>query len=201
MKPTFLSHFLTPILLFCGVATLPLQAQSYKDPTLSPEERTTDLLRRMTLEEKIAQIRHIHSWNIFDEQDLNETKLQEFVGDLCWGFVEGFPLTGESCHRHMRRIQEYMVKHTRLGIPVFTVAEALHGSVHEGSTIYPQNIALASTFNPELAYRRAAENPKNCIIKASVRSGTMHRRGARFKMGACRRELRRRPFPEWHLRL
>lgn len=42
MKPTFLSHFLTPILLFCGVATLPLQAQSYKDPTLSPEERTTD---------------------------------------------------------------------------------------------------------------------------------------------------------------
>ena len=59
MKPTFLSHFLTPILLFCGVATLPLQAQSYKDPTLSPEERTTDLLRRMTLEEKIAQIRHI----------------------------------------------------------------------------------------------------------------------------------------------
>lgn len=57
MKPTFLSHFLTPILLFCGVATLPLQAQSYKDPTLSPEERTTDLLRRMTLEEKIAQIR------------------------------------------------------------------------------------------------------------------------------------------------
>lgn len=102
MKPTFLSHFLTPILLFCGVATLPLQAQSYKDPTLSPEERTTDLLRRMTLEEKIAQIRHIHSWNIFDEQDLNETKLQEFVGDLCWGFVEGFPLTGESCHRHMR---------------------------------------------------------------------------------------------------
>lgn len=52
MKPTFLSHFLTPILLFCGVATLPLQAQSYKDPTLSPEERTTDLLRRMTLEEK-----------------------------------------------------------------------------------------------------------------------------------------------------
>ena len=160
MKPTFLSHFLTPILLFCGVATLPLQAQSYKDPTLSPEERTTDLLRRMTLEEKIAQIRHIHSWNIFDEQDLNETKLQEFVGDLCWGFVEGFPLTGESCHRHMRRIQEYMVKHTRLGIPVFTVAEALHGSVHEGSTIYPQNIALASTFNPELAYRRAAEISK-----------------------------------------
>ena len=169
MKPTFLSHFLTPILLFCGVATLPLQAQSYKDPTLSPEERTTDLLRRMTLEEKIAQIRHIHSWNIFDEQDLNETKLQEFVGDLCWGFVEGFPLTGESCHRHMRRIQEYMVKHTRLGIPVFTVAEALHGSVHEAppstrrtSHWLPLSIRSWPTVVPQ-------RYPKNCIIKASVR--------------------------------
>ena len=58
MKPTFLSHFLTPILLFCGVATLPLQAQSYKDPTLSPEERTTDLLRRMTLEENRPNTPH-----------------------------------------------------------------------------------------------------------------------------------------------
>lgn len=109
---------------------------------------------------KIAQIRHIHSWNIFEEQELNKSKLQEFVGDLCWGFVEGFPLTGENCHRHMRHIQEYMLNHTRLGIPIFTVAEALHGSVHEGSTIYPQNIALASTFNPELAYLRATEISK-----------------------------------------
>ena len=137
-----------------------LQAQPYKNPSLSPEERTADLLQRMTLEEKIAQIRHIHSWNIFEEQELNKSKLQEFVGDLCWGFVEGFPLTGENCHRHMRHIQEYMLNHTRLGIPIFTVAEALHGSVHEGSTIYPQNIALASTFNPELAYLRATEISK-----------------------------------------
>ena len=160
MKPTFLYHLLTLALLLCGMVMPSLQAQPYKNPSLSPEERTADLLQRMTLEEKIAQIRHIHSWNIFEEQELNKSKLQEFVGDLCWGFVEGFPLTGENCHRHMRHIQEYMLNHTRLGIPIFTVAEALHGSVHEGSTIYPQNIALASTFNPELAYLRATEISK-----------------------------------------
>ena len=160
MKPTFLYHLLTLALLLCGMVMPSLQAQPYKNPSLSPEERTADLLQRMTLEEKIAQIRHIHSWNIFEEQELNKSKLQEFVGDLCWGFVEGFPLIGENCHRHMRHIQEYMLNHTRLGIPIFTVAEALHGSVHEGSTIYPQNIALASTFNPELAYLRATEISK-----------------------------------------
>ena len=54
----------------------------------------------------------------------------------------------------MREIQEYMLTRTRLGIPAFTVAESLHGSAHEGSTIFPQNIALGSTFNPALAYRR-----------------------------------------------
>lgn len=155
MKPVTLYRLLSAWLC-CGIAIVSLQAQPYKNPALSPEQRTADLLQRMTLEEKIAQIRHIHSWDIFNEQELDEAKLQEFVGDVCWGFVEGFPLTGESCHRHMHRIQAYMMKHTRLGIPVFTVAEALHGSVHEGSTIYPQNIALASTFRPELAYRRAA---------------------------------------------
>ena len=134
----------------------PMQAQSYKDASLSAEQRADDLLGRMTLEEKIAQIRHVHSGDVFDGQNLDMARLKAFVGNVAWGFVEGFPLTGESCHRNMRRIQEYMVRHTRLGIPVFTVAEALHGSVHEGSTIFPQNLALASTFNPEFAFRRAA---------------------------------------------
>ena len=132
-----------------------LRAQDYKNPAFTPEQRAEDLLKRMTLEEKLAQIRHLHSWDIFDGQELNEDKLHRFTCGLPWGFVEGFPLTGESCHRHMRRIQQYMVDSTRLGIPIFTVAEALHGSVHEGSTIYPQNIALGATFHPALARLRA----------------------------------------------
>ena len=156
MKKEALHKFIALVIVACmsGV-TQPIQAQSYKDASLSAEQRADDLLGRMTLEEKIAQIRHVHSGDVFDGQNLDMAKLKAFAGDVAWGFVEGFPLTGESCHRNMRRIQEYMVRHTRLGIPVFTVAEALHGSVHDGSTIFPQNLALASTFNPILAYRRA----------------------------------------------
>ena len=100
------------------------------------------MLGRMTLEEKIAQIRHIHSWNVFNGQDLDMEKLGKFTGGVSWGFVEGFPLTGVNCKKNMQLIQKFMVENTRLGIPVFTVAESLHGSVHEGSTIYPQNIAM-----------------------------------------------------------
>ena len=162
--------------LAAWLAFLPLlaSAQAYKDPRLTPEERADDLLARMTLEEKIAQIRHIHSWDLFNGQELDEEKLHGFVGDLCWGFVEGFPLTGESCHRHMRRIQEYMVNHTRLGIPVFTVAESLHGSVHEGSAIFPQNIALGATFHPALAY-----------LRAEATSDDLHYQGIRQVLAPC----------------
>lgn len=150
------------------------QAYPYKNASLPTGERVEDLLRRMTLEEKIAQIRHIHSWNIFDGQTLDEKKLSAFAGNIGWGFVEGFPLTGENCSKNMRLIQKYMIEHTRLGIPVFTVAESLHGSAHEGSTIYPQNIALGSTFNPTLAYQKAASTSRD-----------LHAQGMRQVLAPC----------------
>ena len=132
-----------------------LKRNDYRNADLSAEERASDLLSRMTLEEKIAQIRHIHHSNIFDGQELNPAKMRAFEGDVAWGFVEGFPLTAENFRNGMRRVQQYMVDSTRLGIPAFLVAESLHGSVHEGTAIFPQNIALASTFDPALAYARA----------------------------------------------
>lgn len=142
-------------LLLSGISVF-AQELPYKQSNLPAEVRVNDLLNRMTLEEKIAQIRHIHSWNIFNGQTLDIEKLKAFSKEMSWGFVEGFPLTGANCRKNMQLIQEFMVKNTRLGIPVFTVAESLHGSVHEGSVIYPQNVALGSTFCPDLAYRKAA---------------------------------------------
>ena len=163
-----LSLFLFPFLVARG------QAYPYKNASLPVGERVEDLLRRMTLEEKIAQIRHIHSWNIFDGQTLDEKKLSAFAGNIGWGFVEGFPLTGENCSKNMRLVQKYMIERTRLGIPVFTVAESLHGSAHEGSTIYPQNIALGSTFNPTLAYQKAASTSRD-----------LHAQGMRQVLAPC----------------
>lgn len=130
------------------------QTLPYKNPLLPTEVRVNDLLNRMTLEEKIAQIRHLHSWDVFDGQELNLDKLDRVCGGIGYGFFEGFPLTAASCRNTFREIQMYMIEKTRLGIPGFSVAESLHGVVHEGTTIYPQNIAMGSTFNPELAYEK-----------------------------------------------
>lgn len=133
-----------------------LRRNDYRDASLTPEERAGDLLSRMNVYEKVAQIRHLHSGDIFPGNEFSPENIKAIAGDVAYGFVEGFPLTGGQCHDNMRRVQSHMVNGTRLGIPAFIVAESLHGSVHEGSTIFPQNIALASTFDPKLAYRRAS---------------------------------------------
>ncbi|SCH12834.1 glycoside hydrolase family 3 N-terminal domain-containing protein [uncultured Bacteroides sp.] len=142
------------ILFFTTLIVKAQQMLPYQNPQLSVEERVNDLLGRMTLEEKIGQITHLHSYKVFDGQELNPNKLEVTCGNIGYGFFEGFPLTASHCRKNFRRIQEYLIKHTRLGIPGFSVAESLHGVVHEGTTIYPQNIALGSTFNPELAYAK-----------------------------------------------
>lgn len=146
----------------------------YRDKELSAEERTADLLSRMNVYEKVAQIRHLHSGDIFPGNQFSADNMKAIAGNVAYGFVEGFPLTGEQCRQNMRKVQEHMVYGTRLGIPAFIVAESLHGSVHEGSTIFPQNIALASTFNPDLAYRRAAAT-----------TGDLHYQGINQVLAPC----------------
>ena len=167
-------RFLSGVFLTLLATVVNAQLFPYQQAGLPVSQRVDDLMMRMTLEEKIAQIRHLHSWDIFNEQTLDKEKLTAVVGETGYGFVEGFPLTGENCRSSMREIQEYMLTRTRLGIPAFTVAESLHGSAHEGSTIFPQNIALGSTFNPELAYRRA------CMT-----ADDLHAQGMRQVLAPC----------------
>lgn len=150
------------------------QKMPYQKAELPTEERVKDLLQRMTLEEKLAQIRHIHSWEIFNGQDLDESKLEKKIQGISWGFVEGFPLTAENCAKNMSAIQRFMVEKTRLGIPIFTVAESLHGVVHEGATVFPQNVALGSTFSPDLAYQ-----------KTSMIANELHAVGMRQVLSPC----------------
>lgn len=152
-----MNKLLRLIVATCLLSTYSAQAKEdlpYKNPLLPVEVRVDDLLARMTLKEKIAQIRHLHSWNLFDGQTLNMNKLHNICGGVGYGFFEGFPLTASSCRDNFRRIQTYLVENTRLGIPGFVVAESLHGVVQEGCTIYPQNVAMGSTFNTDLAYEK-----------------------------------------------
>jgi beta-glucosidase len=131
---------------------MPVESQPpYRHPLLPVEPRVADLLSRMTLEEKIAQMSILGP---ADEAILGEFNLDRLKETFQHG-VGAVSRLG--LHRAPRdtaltynRIQHFLVEHTRLSIPAFAVDEVLHGLMAQGSTTFPQAIALASTWDPEL---------------------------------------------------
>lgn len=122
----------------------------YKNPQATTDQRVEDLLGRMTLKEKVAQMRHIHFKHYNSDGNVDIDKLIKSTDSLSFGCVEAFPYSSEQYLSAMYKIQKHMRYHTRLGIPVIPVMEGLHGVVQDGCTIFPQSIALGATFNPQL---------------------------------------------------
>lgn len=148
------NYIFTAVLLFLTISLSAQPIPKYKDASQPIEVRVQDLLSRMTIEEKVAQLRHIHEGSILnDDHTLNLEKMKNIIGTLGWGAVEGLTLEGIEMARYTYQIQKHCIENTRLGIPIFTISESLHGAVQGGATIFPQAVALGSTFNPDLAYQ------------------------------------------------
>ena len=129
---------------------------SYRDASLPVDQRVADLLARMTLEEKVAQMSmyNMETNNVPAEKiGLDETvrkELQHGVGALG---RPGLYSPARATAEWTNAFQKYVRENTRLGIPVFFVDEALHGLMAFGSTMFPQAIGLASSWDPELVQR------------------------------------------------
>jgi len=132
----------------------------YRDPALSPEKRVKDLLSRMTLQEKAAQMFSVWQQKpltLVDADgkfDLSKAK-QSFKNGHGLGQVgrpsdAGKGLNPRQMAETTNAIQKFFLENSRLGIPVIFHEECLHGHAAVGGTSYPQPIALASTFNPAL---------------------------------------------------
>jgi beta-glucosidase len=123
-----------------------MPAQDYKNPHLPIEQRVADLLSRMTLEEKCAQLYPAFAHPIIDstKQFTNETGSkairQMFDVDSKLDAHDGAVLRNA--------VQRYLLEKTRLGIPEIFMGEALHGFMSYGATSFPQALALASTWDP-----------------------------------------------------
>ncbi|MBC7187743.1 MAG: glycoside hydrolase family 3 protein, partial [Calditrichaeota bacterium] len=119
----------------------------YKNAKLPIERRVEDLLSRMTLEEKVAQlqclIREVEGTGFIKEQG---------IGNL--GCILRQYKAKEAAEK-LNRIQKFMLEKTRLGIPVIMHDEALHGLVANGATSFPQAIGLAATWDTDLMGRVA----------------------------------------------
>ena len=151
------------------------QQPIYKDPHQPVDKRVDDLLARMTLDDKIAQLETV--WE-------SKAKLQTAAGAFSPELAsKNFPngiggfarpsdyrgvtqssgaagASGRAVNRDARQTAEFVnaaqhwaVEHTRLGIPILMHEESLHGYVARDATSFPQAIALASTWNPDLVSR------------------------------------------------
>ena len=166
----------------------------YLDSTQPVNKRVEDLLGRMTLEEKISQLKaRWHLRKIFsrlfgslsadfrslsdkrkkleslfykiisEERDISEAISTHFwrkhwketivekgkysVGQLTCALR---PFSHKEGAEFANKIQKFVVEETRLGIPVIIHDECLHGCMAKGCTIFPQSIALASSWDPDL---------------------------------------------------
>jgi beta-glucosidase len=143
------------------------QKPPYKNPALPIDQRVSDLLSRMTVEEKFWQLFMIPSST--DVLTTAQDKLNYQHG------IFGFQLSaasqggntaeqmlkynatesGEQVVKKLNAIQKYFVEQTRLGIPIIAFDEALHGLVREGATSFPQAIGLAASFDTLMMSRVA----------------------------------------------
>src|SRR5437764_182471 len=145
-----------------GLALMPVTTSAqarvpYLDPAQPVERRVDDLLGRMTLEEKVAQM--LCLWQgkraITDRDGRFDPARAPKWFRIGVGRIER-PGEGHGARAEAEftnAIQRWVKDSTRLGIPVLFHEEALHGLEGEQATSFPQAIALASTWNPELVER------------------------------------------------
>ena len=165
--------------LFGPVLLQAAPAAVYKDPAAALNARVEDLLGRMSLEEKVAQMQAVWEGKveIFDKDlQFDPAKAAAKYPNGFGTFARPEDLRGAVSPRlaHGRdaratvklvnAIQHYAVEKTRLGVPVWFHEEGLHGYAAVDATLFPQAIGLASSWDPELIRR------VNVIVGREIRA-------------------------------
>ena len=139
---------------------------AYKDPSLSIDMRLSDLLSRMTLEEKVGQLLCPLGWEMYEIHGSEvhpSGKFKQLIKErnvgMLWATYRADPwtkktlangLNPEMAAKAGNALQKYVMENTRLGIPMFLAEEAPHGHMAIGATVFPTGIGMAATWSPEL---------------------------------------------------
>ena len=142
--------------------------EKFRDSTLSPAERAADLLSRLTLREKVGQVnQRLYGFNSYtrtgDRVELSEDFQKEVerwggLGAL-YGLYRADPwadkdyatgLTGDTAVRAYNLAQQYVIEHSRFGIPMLLSTECPHGHQALDGYLLPVNLAMGAAWNPAL---------------------------------------------------
>lgn len=160
MRKTLFYCTLTAVLIFI--------TSGCKNSKSTIDQRVDTLLSEMTLEEKVGQMAQItldaigNGDSIYESKnpfDFDIKRLQKAIVDYKIGSVlnttNNYALPPDEWNSIISTIQQYS-RQTRLKIPVIYGIDAIHGSTYAaGAIMFPQQIAIAATFNPENAYNMA----------------------------------------------
>jgi beta-glucosidase len=143
----------------------------YLDPTQQLETRMRDLLSRMTIDEKLAQLGGVWSTSLLEEGRFNEARAREKLANGTGHLTRiggATVFTPAESARFVNAIQKFLVEQTRLGIPAIIHEESCAGYLARGATCFPQAIGLASTWEPQLVEAMTA------VIRTQMRAVGAH---------------------------
>ena len=154
------------------------------DSALNVELKVKEFLKRMTLEEKIAQLGSVQGRNLIENGKFSRRKaellLKHGIGQITR--VSGGTREVKDPKQMAsiaNEIQRFLIEETRLGIPAIIHEECLSGLMAYGATVFPQAIGLASTWNPRLV-----ENVSSTIRRQMMAVGA--RQGLSPLLDVCR---------------
>ncbi|MDX8340016.1 glycoside hydrolase family 3 N-terminal domain-containing protein [Draconibacterium sp. IB214405] len=154
------------LLLISSIVSAQPTNPVYQDAKYSVEERTQDLLNRMTLDEKLGQLLCPMGWEMYEKNSSEVTVSETFKNmqkekqpGMYWATFRADPwtqktlktgLSPEQAAEAANALQQYMIDNSRLGIPIFLAEEAAHGHMAIGTTVFPTSLGQAATFNTAL---------------------------------------------------
>lgn len=171
MRKQILASAAVAALVLASPAEAADPAPLYRQPQAPIAARVQDLLSRMTLEEKVAQLQGnsiipaipgmavgpTPASGIIKKGQIDEEVARRALGNGVGNFSNiSLSLSSAAAAQQVEQenlIQAWVVKNTRLGVPILFQGEALHGAAIGGATSFPQAVALGSTWDPALIRR------------------------------------------------
>lgn len=146
------------------------ESAPYRDASQPIAERVGDLLGRMTLEEKVAQLTGTLPFDLLGPSGLSRPLMEQHLSAGLGEISAGGLLSPDpaSLISALSAIQRFLVEETRLGIPAIVHQEALAGVVHPACQDFPTALNLAASWDPD------SVEAMNDIVRRQMRALGLH---------------------------